>query len=695
MSQPNPGSEQKLVKEEVNGLKESSTSGVSLVDGVKPAQPPKSKKSVKNVVKTQSGAKTKALMRSKLHAKTIAKRQHAKQLLKQSEASKAKSKQSQEVSVSGKDSGKQKKQWTKLAQSPPSKVKHMRHFTDAVSKELLHLEGSTMKRRLLSKSTESENAYSKTKNTIKHAAQTKVIDNVDDLQPTIDPFEFTDKEFDFALEHVLCINNENEAEDDDIPLAELALKTKQGGCTYMKAVKFKTQNTVTCVAETKVVPPKQIIKAKSKEALKPAERGAKTKKEKLTGIKKIPQNVCKKGKVPRKRLKTDPTEGTRNETNGAEDIGSNMTNEDKVLPRKLGNKREEIFTSKRKMKEANSASKIPQQKNKQKFKAEERKTEENMKEKSLISGIKPAKRKSKKEASGEEHSAVKRRKTRLSKKLAKEAKKNKMKYDGAPKKTVLSSQDMLNILEDVKNESKLKKKKKTKKVKNDEKVEERTETKIEVKGKRKGAVVASDGTNVPNKKRKVVKAHAQHECQETKEETDSIAEIIDQVARGKTEKPRKIRGKQISATNIKLKIRLKGAVRVIGGETRKMAAKKVAVEALTKGKVGVVKKTLKGRAGARGKKKGVVSNKKKQPVRKRKIDVKKTKTDTNKVSRQNSAADTIDLPHVKEDGAEAKVECNVQIEVKRNPKIKTTDEVKKQLKIGKPKSPPVLNDDFR
>ena len=257
------------------------------------------------------------------------------------------------------------------------------------------------------------------------------------------------------------------------------------------------------------------------------------------------------------------------------------------------------------------------------------------------------------------------------------------------------------------------KKKRNKKVKSDpaEKVEDKNESKNEIRVKRKG----SDKTG-PNKKRKTVKAVL--ECQDNKER-DLVTEIIDQVARGNIEKPRKIKAKPNSTTNVKLKIRLTSKVQAIGGKGQAIGGKVGKVQAIggkvqaisgkaqaiaktqttpkvqaVSGKIKAVVKRVAGKTfvkvktGTKGKKKGVIGK-----ARGRKPRVKNIEEDMKESNTQVLVVKNIEDPELK--SLEQNDETNVQIEVKRNPKIKTTDEMKRQLKINKPRFPPVLNDDFK
>ena len=419
MSQPSPAS----VKEELCPT-ENGSFEIPSVNKEISAESAKTLKTSKNLVKTQCGAKTKALMKWKLHAKTIAKRQGSKQLAVPYHGLK------EEVPKNTAGSGKQRRQSGKAGQG----LRQQQHpsITSKTSKQvkqLSKLEGlssdltqNTKQRRLLTKSVRG--------------------DTIDDLQPTIDPFEFTDKEFDFALENVLCINNENEAAEGDIPLAQLANRTKQQGHSYLKAVKIQTQNYVKQAVQTKIKPNKLPVKAKSKGL--GTKRNAKMKRQKLVNGKDrpqkvgtngrvrhqkvgangkdIPQKVGAKAKVIKRKLKADQDVESEGELESVLKIEDEVVCEADSATEQLQNKREKAIKPK---KEATTASKIPQQKNKQKIKVKQKKTDD-VKLKTRISGTKPVKRKAKKDVSGDDTSPIKRRKTRLAKKLAKEAKKIKV-----------------------------------------------------------------------------------------------------------------------------------------------------------------------------------------------------------------------------------------------------------------------------
>ena len=637
MGQPSPKQEERHVKDKRTLQEQSGSYEVNHVDEAKPAQVVKFAIASKTVVKTQRGVKTKALMRSKLQEKAVAKKK-AKKESNQLVTSVQDSKQGRVVSDFLKSTnqiaktGSQKRNlfdlpWVPKQQKQPSPV--LGRF-----KKFSNLQQTRVQNERLTEPSTREN----TKNS----------------QATIDPFEFTDNEFESVLDHVICFNSANDILDDDLPLAELANQERTEESNNMKAaVKGKSEK-IRNRAFQAVRTSKKKVGSKSKLQKKKETAHVGNRTRKLKTASQLPHDESTEKILSKNRQK-----GVKLETVTDTNMDQTESNSSERTPRTNKNMSEHKENFKKK-----SATRIPEQNKMQNLKIKRR----DPKEKQQKSGNKlvKAKRKAKEGSAGQEHSPIKRRKTRLSRKLAKEAKK-KTKLDGPPKKTILSSKDMLDILEDVKNESKMKKKKKSKKLKPQVQNTE-TENKSESQWSKRKTFSSADKSKVPNKKRKFTKT-----IQESQESNgkDTVAEVIDQVAKNIVGKVNVEARKEKNST-IKLKIKLKPKVSAVT-PNRRVALKRV------------VKKRV-------GKRKAAA----KQPIRARKLNVKRGRPAMPKSNTANA--------FVGKNGTEQERGHNLkdepydspkQIEVKRNPKIKTTDEVKKHMRKEKPKSPQVYDDDFK
>ena len=472
-------------------------------------------------------------------------------------------------------------------------------------------------------------------------------ENTENLQATIDPFEFTDNEFESVLDHVICFNSANDILDDDLPLAELANQKRTEESNNTKAAVKEKSEKIRNRTFQAVRTSKKKVRSKSKLQKKKETAYVGNRTRKLKNANQLPHDESPEKILSKKRQKgvklVTVTDVNMDEMELNSSEGTSHTNKNMSAHK-------DNFKKK-------SVTRIPEQNKVQNLKIKQRDPKEKQQK---------SKRKAKEERVGQEHSSIKRRKTRLSRKLAKEAKK-KTKLDGPPKKTVLSSKDMLDILEDVKNESKMKKKKKSKKLKPQVQNTETENNSESQKGKRK-TFSSADESKVPNKKRKFTKTI--QESQENKEK-DTVGEVIDQVAKNIMGKVNVEARKEKNST-IKLKIKLKPKVSAVT-PNRRAALKRVDMKRV-------------------GKRKAVA----KQPTRARKLNVKRGRPAVPKSNTANAFVD--------ENGAEQESGHNLkdepdespkQIEVKRNPKIKTTDEVKKHMRKEKPKSPQVYDDDFK
>ena len=638
MGQPSPTQEERHIKEETTFQEQSGSYDVNPMNETKPAQVAKLAISNKIVVKTQRGVKTKALMRSKLQEKAVAKRKANKEW-NQSVNSVQDSKQAEVVSGFLKsttrvaDTGSPKKQLLDLPWAP--KQQKQRSPGPGRFKKLSNLQQTRVKNERLTEPSTQEN----TKN----------------LQPTIDPFEFTDNEFESVLDHVICFNSAKDIFEDDLPLAELANQKRTHGSNNMTAaVKGKSEK-IKNRAFQAVTTSKKKVGSVSKLQMKKETTRTRNRSRKLKNSKLLPHDESTENILPKKRQKGAKLEAVtdmnKDQVEGGGSEGASYTNKNMSGCKDSFKKKSVI--------------KIPQQNKMQNLKIKQNDTKE--KQQRLGNKLAKTKRKAKEESLGQENSSIKRRKTRLSRKLAKEAKK-KTKLDGPPKKTILSSKDMLDILEDVKNESKMKKKKKSKKLKPQVQNTEKDNKTESQRGKRKSFSNA-DKSKVPNKKRKLTKAI--EESQENKRK-DTIAEVIDQVAKNIVGKVNVMPRKEKNST-LKLKIKLKPKVSAAVPNRRTTLKRKV-----VKRKVGK-RKTVAG-----------------QSIQTRNLNVKRGRPAANKSNTADGFFDENPTEH--ETGHNLKGEPDEmpkQIEVKRNPKIKTTDEVKKHMRKEKPKSPPVYDDDFK
>ena len=638
MGQPSPKQEERHIKEKRTLQEQSGSYEVNHVDETKAAQVVKFAIANKAVVKTQRGVKTKALMRSKLQEKAVAKKKANKEW-NETVTSVQDSKQGRVVSDFPKSTnqiaktGSQRKQlfdlpWVRKQQKQPSPV--LGRF-----KKLSDLQQTRVQNERLSEPSTREN----TKN----------------LQPTIDPFEFTDNEFESVLDHVICFNSANDILDDDLPLAELANQKRTEESNNMKAaVKGKSEK-IRNRAFQAVRTSKKKVGSKSKLQMKKETVHVGNRTRKLKNPKQLPLDESPEKMLSKKRQKGVKLETVTDMNKDQIELNSSVSASDTNK-----NMAEHNDNFKKK-----SVIGIPEQNKMHKLKTKQRDSKE--KEQKLGNKLVKAKRKAKEESVGQEHSPIKRRKTRLSRKLAKEAKK-KTKLDGPPKKTILSSKDMLDILEYVKNESKMKKKKKSKKLKPQVQNTEKENKSESQRGKRK-TFSNADNPKVPNKKRKFTKAV--QESQENKGK-DTVAEVIDQVAKNIVGKVNVVARKEKNST-IKLKIKLKPNVSAVTPNRRATLKR-------------VVKKKV-------GKRKAV----EKQPIQARKLSVKRGRP---ALPKSNTANTFVDENGTKQESGHNNLkdepdESPKQIEVKRNPKIKTTDEVKKHMRKEKPKSPQVYDDDFK
>ena len=638
MGKPSPKQEERHIKEKMTLQEQSGSYEVNHVDETKPAQVVKFPIANKTVVKTQHGVKTKALMRSKLQEKAVAKKKANKEW-NETVSSVQDSKQGRVVSdfpISTNQiakTGSQRKQlidlpWVRKQQKQPSPV--FGRF-----KKLSDLPQTRVQNERLSEPSTREN----TKN----------------LQPTIDPFEFTDNEFESVLDHVICFNSANDILDDDLPLAELANQKRTEESNNMKAaVKGKSEK-ISNRAFQAVRTSKKKVGSKSKLQMKKETARVGNRTRKLKNAKQLPHDKSAEKILSKKRHKGVKLETVTdmnrdqielNSSEGASNTSKNISEHKDNFKKK-------------------SVTRMPEQNKMQNLKIKQMDPKE--KQQKLGNKLVKAKRKAKEENVGQEHSPIKRRKTRLSRKLAKEAKK-KTKLDGPPKKTILSSKDMLDILEDVKNESKMKKKKKSKKLKPQVQSIEKEDKSESQRGKRK-TFSNADNPKVPNKKRKFTKA-----VQESPENKgkDTVAEVIDQVAKNIVGKVNVVARKEKNST-IKLKIKLKPKVSTVTPNRRATLKR-------------VVKKRV-------GKRKAVA----KQPIQARKLNVKRGRP---ALPKSNTANAFVDENGTEQESGHTNLkdepdESSKQIEVKRNPKIKTTDEVKKHMRKEKPKSPQVYDDDFK
>ncbi len=267
------------------------------------------------------------------------------------------------------------------------------------------------------------------------------------------------------------------------------------------------------------------------------------------------------------------------------------------------------------------------------------------------------------------------RKKRKQKNLQRKINKTKEK-EKLPKKPVLSSKDMLDILEDVKNESKLKKRKKGRRPS----VGAKTGAKNTVKEKSAGKADRNldkfnENKQLPHKKKK--------ECLEPQREvfTSSIDAVIERVARGLPDILKKVKpppnGGRTTVEAAKtppkkqLKLHVQGRRKSLA-DKKKAAARRMSLrKPVAKRKITIkLTRNSKGTPKAKGKRVTRASNKavKESPIaRKQKLAV-----------------------HVAVDNQEQDYFTCTQ--VRRNPKIKTTDEVKKHLKEATPKKNVTNND---
>ena len=626
MEQPSPTQEQKHTKEEKTFQEQSGSSDVNHMKETKSAQVAKLAIPSKTAVKTQRGVKTKALMRSKLQEKAVAKKKANKES-HQSVNSVQDSKQTEVVSGFLKsttqmaETGSQKKQlldlpWTPKQQKQPSPGPGRFRKLSNLQQTLVQ------KERLTEPST-----HESTKN----------------LQATIDPFEFTDNEFESVLDHVICFNSAKDIFEDDLPLAELASQKRTEEFNNMTAAVKGKSGKIRNRAFQAAATSKKKVGSVSKLQMKKETTRTENKTRKLKIANQLPHDESTEKILPKKRQKVvklkvvtdmnkDQIEGGGSE--GASYASKNMSEHKDNFEKK-------------------SVTKIPQQNKMQNLKIKQNNTKE--KQQKLVNKLVKSKRKVKEESLGQKNSPIKRRKTRLSRKLAKEAKK-KTKLDGPPKKTILSSKDMLDILEDVKNESKMKKKKKSKKLKPQVQTTEKDNKAESQRGKRK-TFSNADKSKVPNKKRKLTKAI--EESQEIKTK-DTIAEVIDQVAKNVVGKGTVAARKEKNST-LKLKIKLKPKVSAVVPNRRTTLKRKV------------VKRNV-------GKRKAVA----RQSIQTRKLNVRRGRPAVNKSNKADALVDENCTEH--ETGHNLKGEPDErpkQVEVKRNPKIKTTDEVKKHMRKEK------------
>ena len=606
VSPPSPSREQiDDAEEKVSDLQPSKTDRENETKGKLPKLAPAAKK----VSKTQQrGVKTKALMRSKLQEKAVAKRRANKQLL----SSDQNCTQSEVADTSG-----NKKQPPDM--SGASK-QHKQFFTfHKRAKQRLNLENE------------------------KHSGQineTSPHQNIEDLQATIDPFEFTDNEFESVLDNVICFNSARDTFCDDLPLAELA-PTK---------IQRQSKNTAVRKDEAKKNVSKQTLKAKAEVRTKRKMQNKRTTEQADHRTKELKNTI----QLPRSRnTKGFLKKGNKYENSEAAVLmDSGKINGNCELDETPG----DVLQRRKGSYKKGPNAKLPQRK-KQNSKLKQNDVRKN--QRAVGKNLTKRKRKVTDAIGAEENSPIKRRKTRLSRKIAKEAKKNKSKPDGPLRKTVLSSKDMLDILEDVKNESKMKKKKRNRKIKPRAESNENENQLEDDSIGRKPSSTANRPT-VATKQRKLTKTF--------KEEKDTIAEVIDQVAKvGASNTPKQ--------KSIKLKIRLNPKI-----------------TAISSGRKPAVKRNLKNA----GRKRKLYSGKNKQSKKINSKQGKKTmvtRTKANVPLHENGSSD--------EKGSTEAIEAddlkNVEpTPAKRNPKIKTTDEVKKHMREEKPnKSQPNYDEDFK
>ena len=638
MGHPSTTQEERHIKEERTFHEPRGSHDVNHINETKSAQVAKLAISNKTAVKTQRGVKTKALMRSKLQEKAVAKKKANKEW-NQSVNSVQDSKQAEVVSGFLKntaqmaETGSQKKQLLDLPWAP----KQQKQPSPGLGrfKKLSNLQQTRVKKERLTEPSTQEN----TKN----------------VQATIDPFEFTDNEFESVLDHVICFNSANDIFEDDLPLAELANQKRTEESNNLTVVVKGKSEKIRKRAFQAVTTSKKKVGSVSKLQMKKETTRTVNKTRKLKNANQLPHDESTEKILPKKRQKVVKLEVVTDMNKDQIEVGGS---EGAAYANKNMSEHKDNLKKK-------SITKIPQQNKMQNLKIKQNNTKE--KQQKLGNKLVKSKRKVKEESLGQKNSPIKRRKTRLSRKLAKEAKK-KTKLGGPPKKTVLSSKDMLDILEDVKNESKMKKKKKSKKLKPQVQNTEQDNKAESQRGKRK-TFSNADKSKVPNKKRKLTKAI--EESQEIKTK-DTIAEVIDQVAKNIVGKVNVAARKENNST-LKLKIQLKPKVSAVVPNRRTTLKRKV------------VKRKV-------GKRKAVAG----QSIQTRKLNVRRGRPAANKSNTADALVDENGTVH--ETGHNLKDEADErpkQIEVKRNPKIKTTDEVKKHMRKEKPKSQPVYDDDFK